>query len=136
MEQDLLDVDSDISAQIDRVDDLAELSRKSGKELENALAMRMSQHFIQVAIVERIKLNLQTLNMKREGLLQKYTERHPEVAAVDEQITAMHNALELEIQNAYQIEKQELKALNASGRSPSGSPRTTGTLAQWRRSRG
>jgi uncharacterized protein involved in exopolysaccharide biosynthesis len=112
MEQDLLEVDSEVSAQVDRVDDLADLTRKSGKELENVLAMRMSQHFIQVAIVERIKLNLQTLNMKREGLLQKYTERHPEVAAVDEQILAMHSALEREIQNAYQIERQELKALN------------------------
>lgn len=112
MEQELIALDADVSAQESRVNNLFELTQKSGKELANELAMRLSsQVSIQRAMVETIKLNLQTLNMRREELLQKYTERHPEVIAVDEQITDLHDGLKREIENAYQIESQELQSL-------------------------
>jgi len=111
MERKMSEFESKISAQVSRVDNLFELNRKTGEELENALAMRLSKHFIQVAIVERIKLNLQTLNMRREELIQKFTERHPEVIAVDEQIAGLHHNLKREIENAYTIESQELSSL-------------------------
>ena len=113
MEHELVELDSEINAQVSRVDNLFELNQRTGKELENALAMRISQAFIQVAIVERIKLHLQTLNMNREALMQKFTERHPEVIAVDEQIAGLHENLKREIENAYRVESQELSSLYA-----------------------
>jgi uncharacterized protein involved in exopolysaccharide biosynthesis len=111
LKQELVDVDADISVQANRVEDLEELNRKSGKELENALAMRLSRHFIQQTIVAQIKLDLQSLNMKRDELLQKYTDKHPEVMAVDEQIETLRENLKQEIENVYEIERQELRAL-------------------------
>ena len=120
LENELVDVDANISVQTERVEDLAELAQKSGEELENALTMRMSQQFIQITLVQNIKMNLQTLRMKREGLMQMYTERHPEVVAIDEQIAGLHKALETEIQNAYQTEQQELEALKTKRASLAG----------------
>ena len=113
METDLVDIESEIPVQSARVEDLAELSRKSGKELENELAMRMSQQFMQMTLVQSIKLKLQSLNMEREELLQKYTDKHPEVMAVDDQIKTLHESLKREIATAYEIEYQELQALYA-----------------------
>ena len=111
MERELVTVESEISIQIGRVDNLAELRKKSGEELEKALAMRLSQHFIQREIIKRIKLDLQSLSMENEQLLQKYTEKHPEVMSIQQQISELRNDLKAEIENAYQIEGQELEAL-------------------------
>jgi uncharacterized protein involved in exopolysaccharide biosynthesis len=111
MEQKLVEINSDISVQVTRVDNLANLTQKSGKELENELALRMSAHFMQSSIIQTIKSNLQGLNMRRDDLLQKYTEKHPQIVAIDSQIEAMHDDLKREIENAYRIESQELSAL-------------------------
>ena len=111
MERELVTVESSISIQIGRVDNLAALKEKTGEELEQALAMRLSQQFMQREIIQRIKLNLQALNMEHEQLLQKYTEKHPEVMSVQSQIVESRKDLEVEIENAYQIESQELEAL-------------------------
>jgi uncharacterized protein involved in exopolysaccharide biosynthesis len=113
MEQGLIGVESEISMQVARVDNLADLRQNSGRELEDALAIRLSQHFIQSGIIERVKFNLQSLNLRREELLQKYTEKHPEIVAVDSQIRDLHTDLKREIDNAYRVEKQELDGLFA-----------------------
>ncbi|MGD8413622.1 MAG: hypothetical protein PVF33_05290 [Candidatus Latescibacterota bacterium] len=111
MERELVELESDISVQVSRVDNLFDLNQKTGKELERELAMRLSGDYIQESIVERIKLNLQTLNMRREELMQKYTDKHPEVIAVDEQINGLQDDLKREIENAYRVESQELTSL-------------------------
>jgi len=112
-ERELVTVESEILIQMGRVDNLAELRKKSGEELESELAMRMSKHYMQREIIQRIKLNLQSLNMQNEQLLQKYTEKHPEVMSVQQQIREARKDLKVEIENAYQIEDQELEGLYA-----------------------
>jgi uncharacterized protein involved in exopolysaccharide biosynthesis len=111
IEGELVQLESDISVQISRVDDLAALSRQSGEELEKALALRTSQHTIHMVLVEGIKLKLQTLSMQQEEMRQKYTEKHPEAMAVEKQIAELRNDLKREIENMYRIEQQELEAL-------------------------
>jgi uncharacterized protein involved in exopolysaccharide biosynthesis len=113
METDLVDIESDISVQSARVADLEALSKRSGEELEKELAMRMSKQFMQMTLVESIKLKLQALNMERDELLQKYTDKHPEVLAVDDQIKSLRESLKREIATAYEVENQELQALYA-----------------------
>jgi uncharacterized protein involved in exopolysaccharide biosynthesis len=117
METDLVNIESDISVQSARVADLETLSKKSGEELEKELAMRMSKQFMQMTLVESIKLKLQALNMERDELLQKYTDKHPEVLAVDDQIKSLRENLKREIVTAYQVENQELQALYAKKKS-------------------
>jgi len=113
LERELGNIESDISAQVSRVDNLAELTQMTGRELEDALALRMSRAFIQLSVIQSIKMNLQTLKMRREDLLQKYTEKHPEVVAIDTQIGDFQAALKREVENAYRIESQELSSLYA-----------------------
>lgn len=112
LEQAVTETDADISVQATRVTNLADLNKKTGSQLENELAIRLSQHFIQTGILQRIKFELQELNQQREELLQKFTERHPEIVAIDSQISGLHSDLEREIENAYRIETQELEALH------------------------
>jgi succinoglycan biosynthesis transport protein ExoP len=113
MEERMVELESDISAQVSRVENLTDLNQKSGEELESALAIRLSQAFIQSVIIERIKFNLQNLSMRREELMQKYTEKHPEIVAIDSQVADLHEELKQEIENALRIEDQELRALYA-----------------------
>lgn len=120
METELVGLESDISVQIARVKDLGDLSRKSGEELESALAMRMSQQFIQMSIVQNIKMRLQAIRIERDELLQRFTDKHPEVMAVDDQIANLHLSLKHEIITAHQIESQELQAFYAKKKAVAG----------------
>lgn len=113
LEGQLLALDGDISSQQLRVNNLEMLSRKSGAELENELAFSTSGHVLQSSIVSRIKMSLQNMNIKREELLQKYTDKHPEVVSCDKQIQELHADLEREIENSYNIERQVLESLYA-----------------------
>jgi uncharacterized protein involved in exopolysaccharide biosynthesis len=113
LEHTLVELDGETSVQVSRVDNLADLTQKTGKELENELAIRLSQRFFQSGIIEKIKYGLQSQNMLREELLQKYTDRHPEVIAIDTQIADLQSNLKREIENAYRVESQELQALYA-----------------------
>jgi uncharacterized protein involved in exopolysaccharide biosynthesis len=49
------------------------------------------------------------LNLKRDELAQKYTDKHPEVIAVDEQIARLHADLKQQVLNVYRIEKAGLE---------------------------
>jgi len=103
----------DISSQQLRVDNLSELSKKSGTELEKELSFSVSQHVLQSGIVQNIKFALQSLNLHREDLIQQYTEKHPEVIAVNEQIASLHADLKRQVDNAYKVEKVTLEEMQA-----------------------
>jgi len=77
LETNLSQLDGDVSSQKLRTDNLAMLSQKSGAELEKELSFSVSQHVLQSAVVQNIKFNLQQLNMTKEELTQKYTDKHP-----------------------------------------------------------
>jgi uncharacterized protein involved in exopolysaccharide biosynthesis len=98
-----------VSTQQLRVDNLANLTKKAGPELESELSFSMSQHVLQSGIVQNIKFALQGLNLKRDELTQMYTDKHPEVVAIDEQIARLRADLRQQVQNAYQVEKNSLE---------------------------
>jgi uncharacterized protein involved in exopolysaccharide biosynthesis len=108
LEQRLTQLNGDVSSQELRVANLEAMSRRTGTELEQELAFSMSQHVMQSVIVQNIKFSLQQLNMRREELLQKYTDRHPDVVAVNTQIAALHDDLKRQVENAYEVEKAAL----------------------------
>ena len=117
IEHKLIEVSSEISVQASRVDNLVVLTKKTGLELENELAVRLSQNFLQSGLLRDIKMDLQRLGTQREELLQKFTDRHPEVMAIDSQMEELRKDLKREIDNAYQIESQELAALYSEEKS-------------------
>lgn len=111
LETGLTSLNGDISTQQIRVDNLAELRNKSGAELERELAFSTRHLPLQTSVVQRIKDQLQTLNIKREELSQMYTEKHPELIAVANQIAALHDDLERQVDNAYRLDKENLDGL-------------------------
>jgi len=113
LEQSLTTLDGDVNARKLRVDNLAKLAQKSGSDLEKELAFSVSQQVLQSAVVQNIKFNLQQLNMKKEDLTQKYTDKHPDVVAVNAQIAELHDDLKEEVENAYKVEKMGLQEADA-----------------------
>ena len=113
LESRLLTLNSDISTQKMRADNLKALSVKSGAELEHELTFAVNNQMFQSGIVTKIKFSLQTLGMQREELLHKFTERHPEVVGIDQQIHELHANLEREVKNAARVEAQALEELYA-----------------------
>jgi uncharacterized protein involved in exopolysaccharide biosynthesis len=113
LEQRLTQLNGDISSQDLRVANLEALSKRTGPQLEQELAFSMSQNVLQSGIVQNIKFSLQQLNLTREDLLQKYTERHPDVIAVNTQIADLHEDLRRQVENAYLVEKGALNEMRA-----------------------
>lgn len=94
-----------------RVGALSELIGLTTEEVEDRLAFSMSRDMM--TFVTGIKFTLRRLRLHREGLISKYTERHPEVVAVDTQIADLLVDLKLEVENSYSIEKEELGNLQS-----------------------
>ncbi|HET6462556.1 MAG TPA: Wzz/FepE/Etk N-terminal domain-containing protein [Candidatus Krumholzibacteria bacterium] len=113
LEVNLSQLEGDVSSQKLRTDNLAMLTEKSGAELEKELSFSVSQHVLQSAVVQNIKFNLQQLNMTKEGLTQKYTDKHPDVISVNAQIAELHENLKEEVENAYKVEKGSLEEARA-----------------------
>jgi uncharacterized protein involved in exopolysaccharide biosynthesis len=113
LEQRLTQLNGDVTSQNLRVDNLAGLVQKTGPELESELAFTMSQNVLQSTIVQNIKFSLQQLNLRREELAQKYTEHHPELLSVNQQIADLHADLKKQVENAYSIEKVTLSEMTA-----------------------
>ena len=113
LETRLTQLNGDISSQELRVANLEELSKKSGVELEKELAFSMSQHVLQSGIVQNIKFELQKLNMRREELSTMYTDKHPELMAVNQQIADLHTDLKQQVDNSYRVEKVTLSEMKA-----------------------
>ncbi len=117
LEHELVKTSSEITIQGSRVDNLATLTQKTARELEDALAVRLSRQYLQSGLLRDIKVGLQKLGTQREELLQKFTNRHPEVMAIDSQMDELRGDLKREVDNAYQIESQELTSLYVQERS-------------------
>ena len=113
LEQKVSELNGDVSGQELRVSNLEGLSKKSGVELESELAFSVSQHVLQSGIVQNIKFALQQLNMRKEELAQKYTDKHPDVISVNAQIAELHSDLKLQVENAYHVEKVSLEQMEA-----------------------
>jgi uncharacterized protein involved in exopolysaccharide biosynthesis len=106
-------LNGDVSTQELRVANLAVLTQKSGAELESELSFSVSQHVLQSGIVQNIKFSLQQLNLKKEELTLKYTDKHPDVIAVNAQIADLHRDLKLQVENAHRVEKGTLEEMRA-----------------------
>jgi uncharacterized protein involved in exopolysaccharide biosynthesis len=113
LESRLTQLNGDISSQELRVANLKMLSAKTGPELEKELAFSVSTSVLQSGMVSTIKYELQKLNMRREELSQMYTDKHPELAAVLEQIEDMQNDLKQQVDNAYKVEDASLREMQA-----------------------
>jgi uncharacterized protein involved in exopolysaccharide biosynthesis len=113
LEQKLSQLNGDISSQQLRVENLAGLSEKTGTELESQLSFSVSAHVLQSGIVQNIKYSLQQLNLKREELAQKYTDKHPDLIAVNAQIADLHRDLKLQVENSYRVERVTLAEMQA-----------------------
>lgn len=113
LETKLSQLNGDVSSQELRVGNLASLKDKSGTELESELSFSVSAHVLQSGIVQNIKYALQNLNLKKEELTQKYTDKHPDLIAVNAQIADLHRDLKLQVDNAYRVEKVLLEEMNA-----------------------
>ena len=113
LESNLTEINGDISSLQIRVDNLNELRQKSGAELERELAFSTRHQPLQTGVVQRIKHELQRLSSERSELSQMYTEKHPELMAIEEQITTLHKDLEQQVGNAYQVDKETLDGMKA-----------------------
>ncbi len=113
LESRLSQLNGDVSSQELRVANLEAMSQKSGTALENELAFSVSVHVLQSSILQNIKFELQKLNMRREELSQMYTEKNPELMAVNQQIADLHQDLKQQVDNAYQVERATLIEMKA-----------------------
>ncbi|MCH7549627.1 MAG: hypothetical protein IH969_08870 [Candidatus Krumholzibacteriota bacterium] len=106
-------LNGEIMSQQIRVDNLAVLSRKTGAQLERELAFSASRRPMQSQITQTIKTSLQNYTLLREELRQKYTEKHPELIAVNGQIRSLHEDLRRQVSNAYRVEQEALDGFKA-----------------------
>jgi uncharacterized protein involved in exopolysaccharide biosynthesis len=82
-------------------------------ELDQRLSATTTDSPVQGRALGEIRLDLQKLRSKREELLTRYTERHPDVMSVDNQIQDLKNQLNQEVQNAYELAVSEYDELSA-----------------------
>jgi succinoglycan biosynthesis transport protein ExoP len=111
LEGSLSEVTGDVSSMQIRVDNLEELRHKTGAELERKLAFSTRHAPLQTSVVQRIKEQLQRKNIQRDELRQKYTEKHPELMAITDQIATLHADLERQVDNAYRVDKETLDGM-------------------------
>lgn len=117
LEMNLADVNTDLSSQKVRLERIEGLLDFPDEELARRMSTTRTEGVVQSKILGDIRLAIQRLMMDREELLTKYTERHPEVIAVDNQLADLQEQLKQELQNAYEREigvYNELAAERAS----------------------
>ncbi|MFH1755654.1 MAG: Wzz/FepE/Etk N-terminal domain-containing protein [Candidatus Latescibacterota bacterium] len=102
-------INSEVSAQQSKVDNLQVLSKLSPEELENELTMSVPPSVLQSGIIINIKNSLRALRTEEEELKNKYTERHPKMVANYEQIRDLQESLKQEVENTFKIEKSNLQ---------------------------
>jgi len=112
-ESELTTLNGDISSQERRLVSFADLASRTGSELERELTLSDRGQLMSSQIIQRIKFSLQALRMNREELIHKYTEKHPEITAIDDQIRELHLDLERQMQNAYRLERETMEQMLA-----------------------
>ncbi len=113
LETSLAEVSSDLSAQDSRVKKLKELVALGIDELDERFSTTATDSPVQSRVLADIWTELQQLRTKREELMTLYTEKHPDVMAIDNQITDLRHQLNQEVHNAYEVavaQRDELAA--------------------------
>jgi succinoglycan biosynthesis transport protein ExoP len=113
----LFDAKSEVSGQELRVRKLEELTLLSTKQLEARLSTATAEGPIQSRILTDIRFALQETKVEKQELLTKYTEKHPSVISVDNQMADLRGQLKQEIINAHDAAKSQYDALFAKQRS-------------------
>jgi succinoglycan biosynthesis transport protein ExoP len=65
----------------------------------------------------QIRQAIQNQRVKREELLNRYTDKHPDVIACDRQIRDLQAQLKNEVVNAYHVEQEQLEQIHAKVKS-------------------
>ncbi len=113
LETDVADMAGELSAQKIRVERLTELSHLSDAELDERLSAMSTDSAVQSRVLADLRLDLLRLKTKRQELLTLYTEKHPEVTSVENQIVDIEGQLRNEIQNALALAVNEYDELRA-----------------------
>lgn len=113
LEMRLSSLGADIVTQRLNVEKLAVLVELSPSELESEVSVSTSRAVLQSGIISNIKFRLQDLKIKREDLIRKYTEVHPEVVSVDNQIRELRLELKNQVDNMYDVESTYLRQIEA-----------------------
>ncbi len=113
VEASLADVAGEMSAQGSRLEKLRGFIDLSIDELEQRFSATSTESPVQSRTFADIKSELQRLKTKREELLTLYTEKHPDVIAVDNQITDLRVQLRQEVANAYELAVSQYDEISA-----------------------
>lgn len=103
----------ELSADRSRLEALATLVALPLPELEQRLSATAAGSPVQSKALQDIRFDLQRLKTKREELLTMYTERHPDVVAVENQMADLGKQLKQEVDNAYELANAEYAARSA-----------------------
>lgn len=112
LEMQLYDFQNDYATQRLAVENLRALTTLTPEELENRISFTVSSNFVQSGIIANLKINLQSLRLRRETLLNEFTPKHPNVISMDNQIAEAQLALKQEIQNYFNLEMGKLSELS------------------------
>ena len=106
----------EMSAQQARLDKLKTFVNLPVDELDERLSATSTDSPVQSKALGDIRFELQKLKTRREELLTRYTERHPDVMSVDNQMIDLRRQLKQEVQNAYELAMAEYDELSAKHR--------------------
>jgi len=107
----ITDLEGKISERRINVDNLKTLTEVEPENIEHSLSFSTSNNYFQSGIMSNIKFNLSNLRMKKEELLHRFTDNHPQVVEVNSQISDLQNVLKTEVVNMYKLEKSHLDEL-------------------------
>lgn len=113
IESKLTDLNNEITEQALEVENLRQISKEPAEVIEKDLSFALGFDLVQSAVIRQAKYMLQNLGIKREELLHKYTEQHPEIVAIDQQISELRTELKTEVENTFQIAERALRTLYA-----------------------
>lgn len=114
LELKLTEVKNKLSEQEMKVRGLESMLKLPPEELEEKLSFAPSQNLLMHSgIISTIKYQLQNARLTREKLMARYTEKHPEVIAVDGQIGDLLLKLKMEVENYYRVEQTRFAELEA-----------------------
>ena len=106
-ETEMAAVSGQMSAEKARLEKLSVLVALPLAELEQRLSATSTESPVQSRALQEIRWELQRLKTKREELLTLYTDKHPEVISVGNQMADLKHQLRQEVENAYELANAE-----------------------------
>lgn len=103
----------EMSADRSGLEKLAILVALPADEIEQRLSATSTDSPVQSRALSDIRYELQRLNSRREELLTLYTEKHPDVIAVENQMADLRRMLKQEVENAYELASAQYLARSA-----------------------